>query len=119
LLAETDQIALFLSEQVVAETERALARKAPQALQNLRQAILASKAQIRRDPALDEVRANLDLIGHDADVPILVAAMRAQVDFVVTLTRNHFLDDPGVARRSGLQIGTPGDALTWLRQRLT
>jgi hypothetical protein len=45
--------------------------------------------------------------------------MRGKVDYLVTLNRVHFLDDPGVAQRSGLQIGTPGDALAWLRQRLT
>jgi predicted nucleic acid-binding protein len=119
LLAEAEQINLFISEQVVAETERAIARKAPQALQDLRQAILASKAQILHDPERAVVQANLHLIRHAADVPILLAAMQAKVDYLVTLNRVHFLDDPEVAKRSGLQIGTPGDALAWLRQRLT
>ena len=119
LLAEAEQISLFISEQVVAETERAMARKAPTALQDLRRAILASKAQILRDPAPEAVLANLDLISHAADVPILIAAMQARVDFLVTLNRTHFLDDPQVSQRSGLRIGTPGDALTWLRQQLT
>jgi predicted nucleic acid-binding protein len=119
LLAEAEQINLYISEQVVAETERAIARKAPQALQDLRQAILASKAQILHDPERAVVQANLHLIRHAADVPILLAAMQARADYLVTLNRVHFLDDPGVAQRSGLQIGTPGDALAWLRQRLT
>lgn len=118
LLGEVDQISILISEQVVTETERALVRKAPAALQNLRQAILASKAQIARDPAREEVQVNLDLISHAADVPILLAAIQAKVDYLVTLNRAHFLDDPGVAQRSGLRIGTPGDALTWLRQEL-
>lgn len=118
LLGEVDQISILISEQVVTETERALVRKAPAALQNLRQAILASKAQIARDPAREEVQVNLDLISHAADVPILLAAIQAKVDYLVTLNRVHFLDDPGVAQRSGLRIGTPGDALTWLRQEL-
>ena len=119
LLTEAEQISLFISEQVVAETERAMARKAPTALQDLRRAILASKAQILRDPAPEAVLANLDLISHAADVPILIAAMQARVDFLVTLNRTHFLDDPQVSQRSGLRIGTPGDALTRLRQQLT
>ena len=118
LLAEADQITLLISEQVVAETERAIARKTPMALKDLRQAILASQAQIVRDPAPDEVLANLDLISHAADVAILIAAMQAKVDYLVTLNKKHFLDDPSVAQRSGLRIGTPGDALAWLRQLL-
>lgn len=118
LLAEAEQITLLISEQVVAETERALARKAPRALADLRRAILASKVQIVRDPERETVQANLDLIRHPADAPILLAAMQAKVEYLVTLNRVHFLEDPGVAQRSGLQIGTPGDALAWLRQRL-
>ena len=34
---------------------------------------------------------------------------------LVTLNRRHFIDDPEVARRSDLRIGTPGDALAWVR----
>ena len=118
LLGETGQVAITISEQVVAETERAVARKLPRALGEVRQAILACQAHIWRDPSPEEVAANLDLIGHAADVPIVLAAMRAGVDFLVTLNRRHFIDDPGVARRSGLRIGTPGEALAWARERL-
>ena len=118
LLAESDHILVTISEQVVAESERAIARKVPQALGDLRQAILTSKARIVRDPAAQEVMAHLYLISHPPDVPILLAAMRAGVDYLVTHNRKHFLDDPGVAQRSGLRIGTPGEALKWVRDRL-
>ncbi len=118
LLAESDQISITISEQVVAETERAVARKAPNALADLREVILASKAKIIHDPTPGEVQANLDLISHAADVPILLAAMKADVGFLVTHNRIHFIDDPEVARNSNLQIGTPGDALIWVREQL-
>jgi hypothetical protein len=55
---------------------------------------------------------------HPADIPILVAAMQAGVDYLVTLNRRHFTDDPEVAHRAGLRIGTPGDALAWVREQL-
>jgi predicted nucleic acid-binding protein len=115
LLAETQHITITISEQVVVETERAIARKAPKALDDLRQAILASKAQIVHDPAPEEVRAQRNLISHPADIPIVMAAMRIQADYLVTLNRKHFIDDPEVARQSGLRIGTPGEALEWVR----
>lgn len=118
LLAEAGQIAVTISEQVLAETERAIARKVPLALSDLRQAILASQAQIVRDPSPDQVSAHLDLISHPADIPIVVAAMRAKVSYLVTLNRKHFIDDPEVARKSGLNIGTPGDALNWVREHI-
>ncbi len=119
LLAESEKVIVVLSEQVVAETERALARKAPQALTDLRKAILASKAQIVQDPSPMQVKGNLHLISHPPDVPILLAAMKAKVDFVVTLNRLHFIDDPEVAIKSDLRIGTPGDALDWVRRQIS
>ena len=115
LLGETKKIQLTISEQVVTETERAVARKAARALPELRQAILQCNAVIMGDPQASVVLAHLDWMRDPADVPILLAAMQAKVDFLVTLNRRHFMDDPDVAVRSGLRIGTPGDALAWVR----
>ena len=117
LLAESGHITVKISEQVVVETERAIARKAPHALADLRKAILATKAQILHNPSQAEVKANLQLISHPADVPIVLAAMKARVDYLVTLNRVHFMDDPDVAVKAGLRIGTPGDALNWVRKQ--
>lgn len=118
LLAEADRIALTVSEQVIVETERALARKAPQGLPTYREALRSSGLRIVRDPAPEAVVAHLDLCPHAADVPILVAAMGAGIDILVTLNRRHFIDDPTIAARAGLRIGTPGDALNWVREVL-
>jgi hypothetical protein len=80
---------------------------------------LASKAQIVRDPDSAEVRANLELISHPPDMPILLAAMKANVDYLVTHNRVHFMDDPDVAVKANLRIGTPGDALNWVRRQIS
>ena len=118
LLAEAERIELIVSVQVITETERAIARKLPRALSEARQAIFNSRVRIVPDPPSEAVLARLAWMSHPADVPILAAAELAKVDFLVTLNRKHFLDDPGVAARSGLRIGTPGDALAWLRALL-
>jgi predicted nucleic acid-binding protein len=118
LLAERKLITITLSEQVVAETERAMARKFPQALLYYREALRNTGARIVRDPPPEDVEAHRDIISHPPDVPIVVAAMQAEVDYLVTLNRRHFIDDPDVAIRSGLRVGTPGDALAWVRRRL-
>ncbi len=118
LLSEDDKLHLIASEQVIVEVERNLARKAPAVLPLAREMILRSKLRILRNPPTDEVRQRLGWISHPADVPILTAAQLANVDFLATLNRRHFLDDPAVARLSGLRIGTPGDALAWLREQL-
>ncbi len=118
LLAETGHLELTISAQVVAETERTIARKAPGAVNDYRLALRVSKVRIVRDPEAEEVRNHLHLITHAADVPILMAAMHAKVDYLVTLNRKHFIDDPGVANKTGIRIGTPGDALGWVRDRM-
>ncbi|MBI4494122.1 MAG: PIN domain-containing protein [Chloroflexi bacterium] len=118
LLGEAALIRLTVCEQVVVETEQALARKATQVLPYYREALRRSRVRIVRDPSPADVAAHATIIAHQADVPIVVAAMQAGVDYLVTLNRRHFLDDPGVAARSGLRIGTPGDALAWVRQQL-
>ena len=118
VLAEAGQIAISVSEQVVTETERAVARKLPRALPDFREAIRATGLHIVRDPTPAEIDAYADIIAHKADVPIVVAAMKVKTDHLVTLNRCHFIDDPAVADRSNLRIGTPGDALAWARQHL-
>jgi predicted nucleic acid-binding protein len=118
LLAEAGQVAITVSEQVVAETERAVARKIPRALPEFREAIHATGLRIVRDPLPDEIKGHAAIIAHQADVPIVVAAMQAKTEYLVTLNTRHFLDDPTVAERSGLRIGTPADALAWVRRIL-
>lgn len=41
--------------------------------------------------------------------------LHSRVDVLVTFNRCYFLDDLDIVARSGLRIGLPGDALTWLR----
>lgn len=118
LLAEAGAIRITVSEQVIVETERALARKRLQALPVFRETLRAANIRIARDPSPAEVAAWRGAIAHEADLPILVAAIAAQTDFLVTLNRRHFVDDPEVRRRSGLRIGAPGEALIWTRSRL-
>ena len=118
LLGERRLIVITVSEQVVAETERALARKVPQALLYFREALRSTGLRIVRDPSSEDVEAHQDIVSHPPDVPIVLAAMRAKVNYLVTLNRRHFIDDPTVAARSGLRIGAPRDALDWVRTRL-
>jgi predicted nucleic acid-binding protein len=117
-MAEVGLVVPVITMQVVAETERALAKKAPAALPFYRELVRTARPRIMPDPSPAEVAAHAGIIAHPPDVPIVVAAMNAKVDYLVTLNRRHFVDDPEVAVRSGLRIGTPGDALAWVRERL-
>ena len=118
LLSEDNLIKLFASEQVITEVERNIARKAPKAISFAREIILQSRITVLRDPSQEDVNQNQDWISHPADVPILVAAVNAHVNFMISLDAKHFLDDAEVSRKCGLRIGTPGDALAWVREQL-
>ena len=117
-LGEQEEILLTISAMVIIESERSIAKKSPKNLNRLREAIKAANLKVVQDPSSEEKEANLYLIDDPDDVPILLAAMKAKVDYLATHNRKHFLDDPKVAEKSGLKIGTPGDVLAWLRDRL-
>ena len=117
-LGESQDIVLTVSELVILESERSMAKKAPSNLNDLRSLMRSSNLRIVENPTKAEVEANLYLINDPNDVPILLAAMKAKVDYLATHNRKHFLDDPKVAERSGIKIGTPGDVLAWLRENL-
>lgn len=118
LLSENNKIDLVVSEQVITEVERNIARKAPKLLPFARELILQAKINILLDPKPEILKDRIDWISHIADLPILAAAADAQVDFLITLNTRHFMDDPQSSIKSGLRIGTPGDALAWLRKKL-
>jgi predicted nucleic acid-binding protein len=115
LLGEAKVIGLTVSEQVITETEQTLARKAPNLLSYYREAVRKTHLRIVANPTPVEVAAHVSWMVDPDDVPILVAAMKVNTDFLVTLNRRHFLDDPSVAQRANVRIGTPGDALAWVR----
>ena len=117
VMSERAEIILFINEHVITETERSLAKKVPIALPEFRRTLKNADLKILPNPSPGEVKKNLYLISDPNDVPILLSAMKAKVDFLATHNRKHFLDDPKVAENSGLQIGTPGDALIWAREK--
>lgn len=119
LLAEDRKLEISVSEQVIVEVERNIAKKIPKILHVAREMIRESNVIIFKDPPKEEVRDHLDWIDHAADVPILLSAVKAHVDYLVTLNTKHFINNPQVTFHSGLRIGTPGDTLSWVREIMT
>ena len=60
-------------------------------------------------PLAEESRvlANRALIRHFADVPVVLAAIDAKADWLITRNRDHFTDE--VARKIGIRIASPGE----------
>lgn len=118
MFGEDETILLTISEWVVRELEEVLNRKSPKNIKALRNSLLTSKFQIVPDPSDEEIQANLYLVEDRDAVPVSLAAIKAKVDYLVTHDHIHFLDNPKVAERAGMQIRTPSDVLAWLRENL-
>jgi predicted nucleic acid-binding protein len=116
-VADAQLITLVVSEQVLVEAERNLQEKLPKAIPQYRRFLATCPLEKASSPSVADVAIAKEII-HPKDAPILMAAMNAQVDYLVTLNRKHFLDDPEVARTSGLRIGAPDDFVAWLRRQL-
>lgn len=118
MFGEDETIQLTVSEYVVGESDDVLKRKSPRNVKNLHDSLITSKFYITPDPPDEEIQANLYLMNDPDDIPILLAAIKAKVDYLATHDRKHFLDDPKVAEQAGIKIGTPGDVLAWIRESL-
>ena len=117
-LGETKDIALMISELVFNETKRSIAKKSPENFENAQKEIQQSNIEVLQDPPYEEIQANLYLMDDPDDIPILLAAIKAKVDYLATHDHKHFLDNPKLAEKSGIEIGTPGDVLAWIRESL-
>jgi hypothetical protein len=58
-------------------------------------------------PLESEVLTSRHLIQHQADVPVLLSAIRAKPDWLLTHNTKHF--SHSVAKRTGLRIATPAE----------
>jgi predicted nucleic acid-binding protein len=116
-LAEAGLLTLVVSEQVLVEAERNLQKKLLKALPEYLRLLAACPLVRVPDPSAADMAMAREII-HRKDASILWAARNAQVDYLVTLNRKHFLENPDVARRSGLRNGAPDAFLAWLREQL-
>lgn len=115
-LGEVGAIQLVISLQVLEEIENVTRRKAPNSLGAL--ALLLDRSQVEVRHSEGDVGLVQNLPKHPGDARILAAALDSGVDYFVTLDRKHFLDDSTLREAVPLQMGTPGDFLSWLRSKL-
>jgi predicted nucleic acid-binding protein len=118
VLGEAGAVDLLASAQVLAEIERAFRRKATHLLGQLAWVLDQSRVEIApRAPASVLARC-MRLLGQKGDAEVAAAAWAAEVDFLVSLDRPHFLENRALRAAAPFSLGTPGDCLAWLRERL-
>jgi hypothetical protein len=58
-------------------------------------------------------------VDHPGNAQVIAAVWESQVDYFVTLDRQHFLNNKPLRATLPFPMGTPGDFLDWFRVRIT
>jgi putative PIN family toxin of toxin-antitoxin system len=103
------EIDIVISQEVISELSRNLARKGPHLLGAMRELVLASAIEIVPDPPDKEITRWRDA-GLGTDAPIVAAALMAEVDYLCTGDQR-LLDRASLIERAGLRVVTPGELL--------
>lgn len=111
-LGEITLIDLFTSQQVIDEVERNLHKKLPTALTLFR--LLVEKSIDVLPNAPSSLVENFDGQADSKDLPILVTAIQAEVDWLLTFNSRHFYPPS-----DNIRIAQPGTFIQELRHLLT
>jgi len=110
---------MAVSWQVLAEVEGALRRKAPETLGHFALLLDRSRCRVVPNPSPDQIATYSNVINYRPDAAVLAAAVATGADYLVTLDRRHFLNNPRLMKAPPLHIGAPGDFLDWFRQQVS
>jgi predicted nucleic acid-binding protein len=106
---------MVLSEVVRQEVETVLLEQAAtlgeiearQVVEDYLKLLKLARPEIVPPPPEAVVARSRSLIRHEADVPVLLSAIRSRPDWLLTHNRAHFTE--AVARRTRLRIATPAE----------
>lgn len=118
-LAEKKKVIILLPKYIEKELDDVLERKLPFVLSSFHELIENETLQQEKDPAKISVRKARDMISDPKDAPILAFAIYEKVDYLITLDRKDFIDDPQVSKKSKLKILTPGVFVKLFRKNRT
>ncbi len=114
-LGEARALQLWCSQDVLAELDTVLRQKIPLHLAVVSAWLARTRLELVEPPSIRSVRKLHRLVGHSKDSVVLAAAMDARIDYLVTLDREHMLNNPRLRSALAFPIGTPGDCLAWFR----
>ena len=104
-LCEARVLQMVVSRQVLIEADRNFAAKFPQLVGRFRQFMHNLAPLMVEDPTLESMEKAATIIDRK-DAPILAAAQNANVDFLITLDKRHFLN-PKTRQKVMLNVVSP------------
>ena len=108
------RVQLIASQDVLEETQRNIARKAPEIADVFHFFLAMLPLEIVPDPTKAEVRQAEQFVAQK-DAPIVAAARKANVDYLVTFDKKHLLQKKDLSEYVGGEILTPGELVVLLR----
>ena len=112
-LGEAGEIIIVISKGVLIETDRVFEIKFPTLIGDFREFIKNLSPAVVDDPTLKEIREAENVIERD-DAPILAAAKRENIHYLVSLDLKHF-HVPKVRQYLKCPVVTPAQFLTEFR----
>lgn len=114
-LGEAQAVQLWSSQDVLEELDTVLRQKIPQHLPVVSAWLARIRLELVEPPSLRSVRKLHRLVGHSKVAVVIAAAMDARMDYLVTLDREHTLNNPTLRDALAFPMGIPGDCLAWFR----
>jgi len=118
MLGESGIISLLVSQQVLAEIEGVIRRKAPEELGTLTLLLERSNLDIASRINKDKLTKSSKVVNHPGDANVIAAAWSSDVDYFVSLDKVHFLRNRKLKKLLPFQVGTPGDFLSWFKEQI-
>jgi predicted nucleic acid-binding protein len=116
-LGQVQALQVLVSTLVLSEVESALRRKAPETLGLLALLLDRSGVSVLPDPGEETVQSCMQIVQHPGDARVLAAAWSGNIDYFITLDKQHFMENQTLIQAAKFQIGTPGDFLAWFRSQ--
>src|SRR4030067_1192530 len=113
-LCEAGVLQMVVSRQVLIEADRNFAAKFPQLVGRFRQFTHNLAPLMVEDPTADSMEKAASIVDRK-DAPILAAAQNANVDFLITLDKRHFLN-PKTRQKVMLRVVRPMEFLQSLER---
>jgi putative PIN family toxin of toxin-antitoxin system len=104
-LCEARVLQMVVSRQVLIEADRNFAAKFPQLVGRFRQFMHNLAPLMVEDPTPESMEKATNIVDRK-DAPILAAAQNANVDFLITLDKKHFLN-PRTRQKLMLKVVSP------------